>query len=139
MQKCDPLIANRSNVAVVEDYFRALDNGDMELLGSILADDIIWHQPGSGPLSGTYRGKEEVFALLSKFMQLSDGTFEIDLVRAITPNGDMVSSSIHFQAKRSGEVMAMDGVDLMRVQSGKIGEVWLFSSEQEAEDRFWGR
>jgi hypothetical protein len=34
--------------------------------------------------------------------------------------------------------MAMDGVDLIRVEGGKIAEVWLFSFDQPAEDVFWG-
>ena len=32
----------------------------------------------------------------------------------------------------------MAGVDLLRVENGKIAEVWLFSEDQPAEDAFWG-
>ncbi len=30
--------------------------------------------------------------------------------------------------------MAMEGVDLIRVEGARIAEVWLFSVDQEAED-----
>jgi len=33
--------------------------------------------------------------------------------------------------------MSMDGVDLMRIESGQIKEVWLFSRDEDAEDDFW--
>jgi hypothetical protein len=31
----------------------------------------------------------------------------------------------------------MDGVDVMRIVGERIKEVWLFSSDQAAEDAFW--
>jgi hypothetical protein len=35
--------------------------------------------------------------------------------------------------------MSMDGVDVLRVESDKIAEMWLFSADQDAEDAFWGQ
>ena len=31
----------------------------------------------------------------------------------------------------------MNGVDVMKIEDGKIKEVFLFSEDQEAEDQFW--
>ena len=33
----------------------------------------------------------------------------------------------------------MKGVELLTVTNGQIKEVWLYSSNQEAEDAFWGK
>lgn len=33
--------------------------------------------------------------------------------------------------------MSMAGIDVLRIESGKIQEVWLFSDDQAAEDAFW--
>lgn len=126
------------NIQLVQNYFDALSKGELEKLGQLFADDIIWHQPGKGHLSSTYKGKQELFPLLGKFMELSGGTFQIDVVHSIMDNGNLVSAILHFRARRDGRDMAMDGVDLMRVDNGKIKEVWLFSSDQAAEDTFWG-
>ncbi len=41
-------------------------------------------------------------------------------------------------ATASRATMEMDGVDLLRVENGRIAEVWLFSADQKAEDAFWG-
>lgn len=70
-------------------------------------------------------------------MALSEGSFQIDEVRAVMANAGLVAASIHFKAQRGEQALAMDGVDLMRVEGGLIREVWLFSADQAAEDRFW--
>ncbi len=125
------------NREIARAYFDALGAGDMKRLASIFADDIIWHQPGSGALSGTYRGLDEVFQLFKQFMEKSDGSFRIDEVGEIMENGDLVSVVLHFSARRADASISMQGVDVMRIDNGKLAEVWLFSSDQEAEDRFW--
>jgi uncharacterized protein len=126
-----------ANVQLVRKYFAALAKGDLSAAGALFADNITWHQPGNSALSRTYRGKGELFPLLGRLMQLSQGTFQIDQVRSVMANGDRVAAIIHFRAQRSDAVLSMDGVDLMRVEDGLIREVWLFSGDQDAEDKFW--
>lgn len=126
-----------ANVQLVRKYFAALAKGDLAAAGALFADDIVWHQPGNSALSRTYRGKSELFPLLGRFMELSQGTFQIDQVRSVMANGDRVAAIIHFRAQRGGAELSMDGVDLMRVEDGLIREVWLFSGDQGAEDKFW--
>ena len=126
-----------TNVQVVKSYFESLAKGDLQRLSSLLADDIIWHQPGKGELSKRYQGKDEVFSLFGKFMEKSANTFKIDQVERIMSNSDWVSATLHFSAKRGDKSISMAGVDLMRIQNGKIKEVLLFSGDQQAEDAFW--
>ena len=124
---------------VVETYFDALGRGDLDAVGSAFADDVVWHQPGTGSLSGTYRGKQELFALLGRFVEFSGGSFRIDRVDAIMANDDHVAATLHFSARRGERAISMDGVDVFRIApDGHIAEVWLFSQDQTAEDEFWG-
>jgi uncharacterized protein len=114
-----------NNVAVVQTYFQSLAT-------------VIWHQPGNGALSGTYKGKDAVFGLFGRFMEISAGSFKIDSVQSIMANSDLVCATLHFSAaKKSGAKISMDGVDVMKIKDGKIQEVFLFSSDQAAEDGFW--
>jgi uncharacterized protein len=122
---------------LVKNYINHLQKGEFEQLGALFADDIVWHQPGQSELSGTYQGKDSLFALFGKFMTISQGTFKIDNVSAIMANGDTVTATLKFSASKPGSSIAMDGVDVMKVKAGKIVEVHLFSANQAAEDAFW--
>lgn len=125
------------NIKVGHGYVEALSKGDMATVGKLLADDVVWHQPGISHLSGTYRGKTSVFPHLGKFMELSNNSFRVDKVGTVMANGDLVTANLHFVATRPGRTLSMDGVDLMRIDGGQIQEMWLFSADQAAEDAFW--
>lgn len=125
------------NVAIVQSYFDAVSKGDFDTVGSLFADDVIWHQPGDGIQSGTYNGNEAVFAHLGNFMKWSNGTFVIDEIEYLSSNVDLVSAAIHFKAEKGDLQLAMKGMDLLRVVDSKIKEVWLFSERIADEDAFW--
>jgi len=125
------------NVTIVQSYFNALAKGDFDSVGSLLADDVVWHQPGNGVQSGTYNGKAELFAHLENFMKWSNGTFAIDDIEYLTDNGSLVVASIHFKAEKQRNELSMKGVDLLRIENDKIKEVWLFSERIDDEDVFW--
>ncbi|MCS4226372.1 nuclear transport factor 2 family protein [Sphingobacterium sp. BIGb0165] len=125
------------NVAIVQSYFDAVSKGDFDTVGSLFADDVIWYQPGDGIQSGTYNGKEAVFAHLGNFMKWSNGTFVIDEIEYLSSNADLVSAAIHFKAEKGDLKLAMKGMDLLRVEDSKIKEVWLFSERIADEDAFW--
>ena len=129
---------SKQNIDLVRSYFDALGRGDFAAAGSTFADDLVWHQPGTNSLSGTHRGKPAIFALLGAFAERSAGSFRIDRVDQLFANGDLVAATIVFSASAAGTAMSMSGVDLLRVENGKIAEAWLFSADQVAEDAFWG-
>ncbi len=130
-------MSSAENIGIVQSYVDSLGKGDMEKVGQLLADDVIWHQPGNSHLSGLHSGKDKLFAHLGKFMELSDNTFRVSKVNSIMANGNMVAATLHFLAERLGRKLSMDGVDVMRIDGGKIKEVWLFSGDQAEEDAFW--
>ena len=129
---------DEKNLSVIKSYFDHLAKGEMEQVGQLIADDVIWHQPGNHQASGVYNGKQELFPHLGKMMEITKGTLKLE-PKQMMVNGDLVSVIIHFSAQREGTSMSMAGVDLLKIQDGKIKEVWLFSEDQEAENNFWGR
>lgn len=131
----------KSPKEVVQAYFQYLHEGKIPELLSLLADDIVWHQPGNSVVSGKYEGKEAVGKLFVQFDVISGGTFKIDNVFEIMSNGELVSATLEFSARQCryfDYTISMRGVDLMRVVDGKIKEVTLFSADQAKEDDFWG-
>jgi ketosteroid isomerase-like protein len=126
-------------VATVQQYFDALAAKDFATVASLLADDIVWHQPGDNRFSGVQHGAGAVNAMIGGMMEISRGTFELALLAPPMLNGDLVAASIHFTADWDDLKLGQDGVDLLKVADGKIVEVWLFSADQPAENEFWGR
>ncbi len=57
---------SNANIQLVTKYFDSLSKGDLKTLGSLFAEDVVWHQPGNGSLSKTYHGKQELFPLFGK-------------------------------------------------------------------------
>jgi uncharacterized protein len=129
---------NTTPLAVVRKYFDALSAKDFATVAGMFADDIVWHQPGDNRFSGTHHGSAAVGEMIGGMMTVSEGTFDLALTAAPMVNGTLVAVPVHFTGKREGAVMAQDGIDLLRINGDRIAEVWLFSSDPEAEDVFWG-
>lgn len=125
------------NVTIVRDYFEAVAAGNLAKLPELLSDTLVWHQPGSSDLSGTYTSRDAAFGLIGKFMERSQGTFKFDSIGNILANGDHVAVTLTFSGKTDSRSMSMAGIDVLRIENGKIQEVWLFSDDQGAEDAFW--
>lgn len=125
-------------LAVVRAYFDALAAKDFPAVSGMFAEDVAWHQPGGNQFSGTHRGGAAVGQLLGGMMTASEGTFELSLTGPLMVNDTVVAVPIRFSGKRDGATMDQDGVDLLRVEGDRIAEVWLFSSDPESEDAFWG-
>ena len=81
----------------VSQFYTALAQGDLETVGALLSDDLVWHQPGQGALSGTYNGKQKVFAHLERMAQLSNGTFAIDQVDMLQTMVTWLQQQLHLQ------------------------------------------
>lgn len=128
-----------NTIDIAKTYIKAVQTGDQATLGSIISPDVIWHQPGKNRFSGTHRGMAAVGPMLGKMMEVSKGTFAITRADHYMANGDWVAITIEFAGEANGIKLQQAGVDLIRIEGGKIVEVKLFSSDQAQEDAFWGQ
>jgi ketosteroid isomerase-like protein len=60
-----------SNGEIIKQTYDAFGRGDMPTVFGILDKEIKWHVPGQSPLSGDYRGHDEVMGFFKKCMDLS--------------------------------------------------------------------
>lgn len=127
-----------STRAVARKYVDAVGAKDFGAMAGLLADDVVWRQPGENRLSGTHRGAAAVDQLLGAMMTISEGTFELSVTGAEMVNSDHVAIPVHFAGRRTGVELDQDGTDVLRIAGDRIVEVRLFSGDQEAEDAFWG-
>ncbi len=125
------------NLEIFNRYNQGLIEGDFPAVFETMADDIIWHQPGQPSTSGTIIGKDKLGAHLATFDQKTNGTFKV-LTNWVSDNNDLVAANVTFIGTRpDGVELNMNGIDLFRMENGKIQEVWLFSADQALEDAFW--
>ena len=128
-----------SPVETAKEYIRAIQVADQRRLGELISPDVVWHQPGKNRFSGTHRGIGEVLSMFGAMMEVSGGTFSIPRAGRFMANGEWVAIELEFSAQRPGMTLAQPGIDLLRIENGRIVEVRLFSSDQNAEDAFGGR
>lgn len=128
-----------NNIDIAKTYIKAAQTGDQATLGCIISPDVVWHQPGNNQFSGTHRGMAAVGPMLGKMMEVSKGTFTITRADHYMANGDCVAITLEFAGEANGIKLKQPGVDFIRIEGGKIIEVWLFSSDQNQEDVFWGQ
>ena len=125
----------------VERQRRAYDAfaaADMATLSELIADDTVWHILGHGPLAGDYKGKDAVFGFFGKLMELSGGTFKLD-VHDILANDEHSIVLVTERAEKDGKSWEGRAVHVSHTDSeGRNKEFWAFQEDQAATDGFWG-
>mgnify|MGYP001643508244 FL=1 len=117
-------------------YTEALLKGDFKSVFETMSDNIVWHMGGEGPLSGIVKGKEALGERLGEFTKRSNGTFRV-ITNWAASNDCFVVASVVSLAEKEDQKLNDPGIDLFRIENGKIQEVWTFAEQQEKEDKFW--
>jgi hypothetical protein len=97
------------------------------------AEDTVVHFPGRGPMAGDHRGKDGVAKMFQQQMQILDSPPEIETHDTLA-NDDHAVVLNKIRATRGGKILEQDQVVVMHIQGGKIAEVWLQFSDQQAMD-----
>jgi hypothetical protein len=117
--------------------YEAFSSGDMQTLGELFADDIVWHVGGRNQLSGDYRGTQEVFNLFGSFAQLTGGTLRIEL-HDVLANDEHAVALQKVTGEREGRTLDDNGVGVYHVREGKVTEAWFHPGDAYDLDEFWG-
>jgi hypothetical protein len=90
------------NEALLRRGYEAFATGDVATVMSIFDEDIVWHSPGRGQLSGDFKGHQQVTEFFVKIFELSGGTFknEIHDILADDEHGMVL---VHTTAQRAGK------------------------------------
>jgi uncharacterized protein len=110
--------------------------GDIQPVADLLADDVVWHVPGTNPIAGDYRGREAVIGYFRLRRELAGGTI------AITRQGEAHHDEALVQladgrARLGGEDVIWRTAGVYRVSDGTIAEAWLIPLDSEHFDRAW--
>lgn len=115
------------NVEVVREAFTRWEGGE-PVFGALLAEDVIWIIPGSGPAARTYRGKADFIEHASAPLLSRLATPLIPKVHAIWAEGDTVIVRFDGAATTtSGAPYRNQFVWIFGMEDGKVvrGEAFL--------------
>lgn len=120
------------NVQTVRTAAGAIMKGDVVTWQAAMDPEIIFHIPGTSPLSGTYRGLEEgMRGFFGRVAVLTDGTFTIDAMHDIVGGDDHVIGLYEMSATRDGVGYRYRQMNCYHVQDGLIREVFLNQFESD--------
>lgn len=130
------ITAAQANAALIRNAYEAFGRGDTQSVFAVFAENILWHVPGRGPLSRDYRGHAEVGGFFEHFMDLSEGTFRIQ-IDEILANGDRVVVLCTETARRAGRSWSSPQVHVWTVKDGRATAFREYEGDQQGEDEFW--
>ena len=130
-------MAEHPNVARIRDGYAAFAKGDFETLNQTFAEDVLWHEGGRSQLAGDYRGREAVYEFFGKLMELTEGSFHID-VQSLLADDDHGVALVNETASRGSRRAEMFNAHIFRMRDGMVVEFWESSTDQYAMDELIG-
>ncbi len=123
--------------SLVRRAYQDFESGDLDLLGTVMAQDVVWHEPGRSSFAGDYKGPEAVLGFLRRLKEQSGGTFNIEVLEVVSEP----ERAVVFQREtaRNGEKVldVVAAVDF-EVHHSKITEVTVYQADAYQFDEFWG-
>ena len=110
--------------------------GSIDSVLELLAEDIVWHVPGTSPIAGDHRGQQGVAAYFELRREVAGGTMGMH-PGPLLEDGDAVVQLVGGTAELGGEAVEWKTAGVYRIQAGRIAEVWLVPLELELFDRLW--
>jgi ketosteroid isomerase-like protein len=130
-------MAEHPNVARIKDVYGALAKGDLAALNDVFAEDVLWHETGRSQLSGDYRGRDAVFGFFGKVMEVTEGSFRVD-VHAVLADDEHCVALVAVSASRGGRTITVNAMDVTHLRDGKVVEWWAIPTDQYAFDELIG-
>jgi len=122
--------------SLIRRAYQDFESGDLDLLGVVMDQAVVWHEPGRSLLAGDYKGPEAVLGFLGQLRALSDDTFRIEVLDVLSEPG----RAVVFQretATRGDKSLDVIAAVAFEVHQGKITEVTVYQADSYQFDEFW--
>jgi hypothetical protein len=130
-------MAEHPHIAIAGGFYDALAKGDLDhLRDQLLADDVVFHVPGRGPLARDYTGKEEVLGYLAGLAQATSSTLRLE-PESYLAGEDLVAAVLRIHGERDGRTLDDRGMQLFRITDGKIIERSSYPDDPYGVDEFF--
>jgi hypothetical protein len=115
---------------VIRELYDARSRRAWGVVGSLLADTVGWHEPGEEDHSGSFRGRDEVVALLEKLVAVTDGSFQL-VPEAFLNLSEHSAVAVRWSAERRRRRSEGREIAVYRIEDGKIAEVWFYNEPSD--------
>jgi acyl-CoA thioesterase FadM/ketosteroid isomerase-like protein len=125
----------------VVDEFLALQRemyagGDLAAVGELLAEDVVWHVPGTSPIAGDYGGRDAVIGYFRLRRDLAGGAIQVARGGEAHHEEALIQLA-DGRARLGGSEVVWRTAGVYRVADGRIAEAWLIPLDQRHFDRVW--
>jgi ketosteroid isomerase-like protein len=111
--------------------------GDAAPVEELLAEDVVWHVPGTSPIAGDHRGRAGVMRYFARRRELAGGSLEI-VERGQVEAGNLVVQLADGRGIIGGRSSEWRTAGVYRVENGLLAEAWLVPGDLAAFDAIWG-
>jgi len=125
------------NVEAVRQSLEAFSKGDMETMAGGIADDAVWHIPGTHRFAGDFTGKAAILARFGEMAKAGAGT-TIEEIHDIVGNDDHVAALMRLTVAGPNGTSSQNAVWIMHVRDGHATEFWAHNQDQGAIDGVLG-
>ena len=125
------------NEDLVRKGYKAFGEGDMDTLRSLFADDAVHVAVGNNPLSGEYKGVDDILGYYGQLFERSDGTFSAELKSVSVEGDDTVVATHHDSGQRAGKTLDQDEHLTFTISDGKFTRLVEEHLDPAAYDDFW--
>ncbi len=109
--------------------------GPVDPVVELLAEDIVWHVPGSSPIAGDHRGVPQVIEYFERRRGLASATMRMHPGELIA-DGEAVVQLVDGSAELGGRTVEWRTAGVYRVEE-RVREVWLVPLDLDLFDRIW--
>lgn len=124
------------NEALVRHIFDAFARKEGFALRDCFAADAVWHVPGMSIMSGTHRGRTEIFRFLARLPKETNGTYGSRLIDVLA-SADRAAALYRAFGERNGLSLDIDQLLLFTIRDGLVAEVLALPNDPPAFERFW--
>ena len=129
-------MSEHPNARRTREGFERFRAGDPEGLLELFAPDSVWHVPGKNAMAGDYRGLDEILAFLRRTRELTDGTYQVELLWVVADDEHVVPL-YRARGRRGERTLDIEQALFIRVEDGQWVDVRAQPLDQAAFDVFW--
>jgi len=124
-----------TNAVTIRKAYEDFARGNIPAVFAAFDTAITWHVPGHSPLSGDYKGHDQIGTFFRRIMELS-AAFGID-VHKVLADDDVVVVLTTVHATRNGASASFPEVHVWHMKNGKATEFREYQGDEQREDQFW--